>query len=161
VKRNILFALLVAAAPLSACASNHLLVQQPASSRFHAQSVTLSYQGGGAAATDDAAAYLQQKMKEAFFEKDAPFSQGNELTVRYRFVGFDRGSRMSRYFLGGLAGGEAEMVIEAEFVAPDGKVLAKVQSQGRVQGGFFGGSSNSAIDGAVKEIHDFAVANFG
>lgn len=99
-------------------------------------------------------------MQEAFFEKDAAFSHGRGLTVRYRFVGFDRGSRMSRYFLGGLAGGEAEMVLEAEFVAPDGKVLAKVQSQGRVNGGFFGGSSNSAIDGAVKEIRDYAVANF-
>lgn len=110
--------------------------------------------------TNDAAAYLQSRMREAFFGKDAPFTRGNDLTIRYRFVGFDRGRRLSRYMLGGLAGGEAQMVIEAEFVAPDGKVLAKIQSQGRVNGGVFGGSSNSAIDGAVKEIRDYATANF-
>lgn len=127
---------------------------------MHAQSVKLEYEQGGAAVTQDAAAYLQRKMEEAFFGPNQPFTRGNDLTVRYRFVGFDRGSRISRYLLGGLAGGEAEMVIEAEFVRPDGTVLAKVQSQGRVNAGFFGGSSNSAIDGAVKEIRDYAIANF-
>lgn len=159
-KRGVLI-LLLAGASLAGCASNHLLVEQPAVSAFHAQSVSLDYQNGGAAVTADAAAYLQQKMQEAFFSGDTPFARGNGLTIRYRFIGFDRGSRLSRYLLGGLAGGEAQMVIQAEFVAPDGKVLAKIQSQGRVNAGFFGGSSNSAIDGAVKEIRDYAVANFG
>lgn len=158
-KRTIILALLIAA-PLSACASNHLLVEQAASAPMRAQSVTLDYEPGGAAVTADAAAYLKAKMQEAFFSKDAPFSQGNELTIRYHYMGFDRGSRLSRYFLGGLAGGEAQMVVEAEFIAPNGTVLSKIQSQSRVNGGFFGGSSNSAIDGAVKEIHDYAVANF-
>lgn len=158
--RSILLALLIAA-PISACASNHILVEQPAVTAFHTQSVALDYEAGGAGVTDDAAAYLQRKMQEAFFSGDTPFARGNGLTIRYRFIGFDRGSRMGRYFLGGLAGGEAQMVIQAEFVAPDGKVLAKIQSQSRVNGGFFGGSSNSAIDGAVKEIRDYAVANFG
>jgi uncharacterized protein YcfL len=153
-------ALLLAATTVTGCASNHLIVEQPAVSAVHAQSVTLDYQAAGAAVTADAAAYLQSKMQDAFFGKDAAFTHGKDLTIRYRFVGFDRGSRLSRYLLGGLAGGEAQMVIEAEFVAPDGTVLSKIQSQGRVNAGFFGGSSNSAIDGAVKEIRDYALANF-
>ena len=153
-------AVLLASVSLAGCASNHLLVEQPAVAQIHAQSLKLDYEAGGAPVTSDAAAYLQHKMQQAFFQAGGPFAQGDDLTLRYRFIGFDKGSRLSRYFLGGLAGGEAQMVIQAEFVGRDGKVLAKIQSQSRVNGGAFGGSSNSAIDGAVKEIRDYAVANF-
>jgi hypothetical protein len=153
-------AMVLAFVSITGCASNHLLVEQPAVAQFHAQSIKLDYESGGAPVTADAAAYLQRKMGEAFFSPGSGFQPGNDLTVRYRFIGFDRGSRLSRYFLGGLAGGEAQMVIQAEFVRPDGTVLAKIQSQSRVNGGAFGGSSNSAIDGAVKEIRDYALANF-
>lgn len=156
----ILAGAIVAAASVSGCASNHLIVDEAVTAPVHAQTVKLDYQPTGAAVTEDAAAYLQRKMQEAFFGNDGGFTQGNDLTVRYRFVGFDRGSRLGRYLLGGLAGGEAEMTIQAEFVAPDGAVLGKVQAQSRVHGGFFGGSSNSAIDGAVKEIRDYALAHF-
>jgi hypothetical protein len=52
------------------------------------------------------------------------------------------------------------MVVVAEFFDPAGKSLAKIQSEGTVSGGFFGGDSDSAIKGAAKKIAAFAEDNF-
>src|SRR5688500_4005821 len=153
--------LMFVALPLSACATSHLLVERPPTTSTRVGSVTLVYDEPVSGIPDTAATYVQRKMEEAFFGGDeAFFTRGSEMTVRYHFVGFDRGSRIGRYMLGPLGVGEAQMVLEAEFVAPDGTVLAVVRGQSDVRGGFFGGSYTTAIDKAVREIRRYAVANF-
>jgi hypothetical protein len=52
------------------------------------------------------------------------------------------------------------MTIEADFVDPAGKMLARIRAQGEVRGGFFGGSSLSGVDKAVDEIAKYSVLNF-
>ncbi len=52
------------------------------------------------------------------------------------------------------------MVLEAEFVDPAGTVLSRVRAEGEIGMGVFGGSSNSAIDKAVKEIRDYAITHY-
>jgi hypothetical protein len=154
--------LLFVALPLSACATSHLLVERPAAqTATRVGSVTLVYDEQVTGVPADASAYVQRKLEEAFYGGDqAFFTRGSEMTVRYHFVGFDRGSRFGRYMLGPLGVGEAQMVLEAEFVAPDGTVMAVVRGQSDVRGGFFGGSYNTAIDKAVREIRNYAVAHF-
>jgi hypothetical protein len=153
--------LLFVAMPLTACASSHLIVEQPSHSTLRANAVTLAYDETVTGVPQAASAYVQHKMEEAFFgAPQAYFTQGQEMTVRYHFVGFDQGSRFGRYMLGALGVGEAQMVLEAQFVAPDGTVLAVVRGESEVRGGFFGGSSNTAIDKAVREIRDYAVQHF-
>ena len=154
--------LLFVALPLSACASSHLLVEQAAApNAARVGSVTLVYDEQVTGIPAESSAYVQRKMEEAFFGGDNSFfARGTEMTVRYHFVGFDRGSRFGRYMLGPLGVGEAQMVLEAQFVAPDGRILAVVRGQSDVRGGFFGGSYNTAIDKAVREIRDYAVAHF-
>lgn len=51
------------------------------------------------------------------------------------------------------------MIGEAEFVSPAGQVISRVRGQGQVSGGIAGGSHNTAIDSAVKQMRDYAVAN--
>jgi hypothetical protein len=156
-----ILALLLVVAPLGACGAGHLTVEQPNTSSVRAQSVRLQYGNSTAEVPEDAAAYVQRKMAEAFHGGDNPaFREGNDLTVRYRFMGFDRGSRAGRWLAGPLGMGQAQMVLEAEFVDPAGTVLARVRAEGELSGGFFGGSSNSAIDKAVNEIARYARANF-
>jgi hypothetical protein len=52
------------------------------------------------------------------------------------------------------------MVVEAQFLDQAGTVLSRVRAEGELSGGFFGGSRRSAIDKAVKEISEYAIAAF-
>jgi hypothetical protein len=149
------------AIPLAGCASSHLIVERPASGVLHADTVTLTYEETSTGVSPSSVAYLQHKMDEAFFGgRTTYFHHGDGLTVRYRFVGYDRGSRLGRYALGTFGVGEAQMVLEATFTDASGTVLAVVRGQSAVRAGFFGGSANTAIDKAVNEIRDYAVQHF-
>lgn len=153
-------ALMLLAMPLSACVSSNLMVEQAARGQTRVSSVNLAYQSDAAQVEAEAASYLQRRMELAFTGgAQPPFSSGQEMTVRYRFISYARGSRLARYMLPGIAGG-ATMLIEAEFVSPSGQVMGRVRGQGRVAGGLVGGSHNSAIDTAVNQIRDYAIANF-
>lgn len=149
------------AVPLAGCASSHLIVEQPTHAELRVHTVNLVYDDTVTGVSQSASAYVQKKMEEAFYSgKTQYFARGGELTVKYHFAGFDKGSRLGRYMLGPLGVGEAQMVLEAEFFDPSGTKIAVVRGQSAVRGGFFGGSANTAIDKSVKEIRDYAVAHF-
>ncbi|MBC2777864.1 DUF4410 domain-containing protein [Parasphingopyxis marina] len=159
-----LIAAVAATIVLSACAGSSNMVISPNRTAYTAQSVTLEYDGGTIDVEQDSVDELQRYMDEEFFgdaQNAAAFARGSELTVRYGFMTFDEGSQAARYFLGGLGGGEARMVVRAEFFDPQGNSLAVIQSEGRLGGGFFGGDAGSAIRGAAREIATYAVDNFG
>lgn len=153
-------ALLLLALPLAGCGASHLIVEQPNRSAVRAQAIALKYDDSITGVPQSASDYVQRKMEEAFFGKNAAFTRGQDITVRYGFVGFDKGSRLGRWALGSFGVGEAQMVIQAEFLDPQGTVLARVRSEGEVGAGFFGGSANTAIDKAVAEIRQYAVTHF-
>jgi len=153
-------ALMLLAMPLIGCGASHLIVEQPNRSSVRAQALDLQYDNTVTGVPQSASVHVQQKMEEAFFGKNAPFARGRDITIRYRFIGYDKGSRIGRYFLGAMGVGEAQMVLEAEFVDPQGNILSRIRSEGEIGAGFFGGSSNSAINKAVKEIRQYAVTHF-
>ncbi len=152
-------ALLVIAASLmlAACGSSNLVVLNPVKP-VRTDTVQLVYEDSTVGVPDEAVAHTKQYMREAFFEGDAPaFREGmNGVTIRYGFIGFKDGSRIGRYFLGGLGNGGAKMVLRAEFYDAGGAKIGEVQSSGEIRGGFLGGSSNSAIKKAVDEIATYA-----
>jgi hypothetical protein len=155
-----LAALALLAAPIAACSSSNLIVEQAVRQPMRVNAVQLAYSDSTVNVDPDGIAYLQRKMTEAFHGGTAPaFREGQDLTIRYRFVSYEEGSRIGRYLLGGLTGG-ATMLVEAEFVTPGGDTIGRVRGQGNVSGGIAGGSHNSAIDSAVKQIRDYAVATF-
>lgn len=157
-----LAALALLALPLAACASSNLTVEQPMrAAPMRVTTVTLQQDQSNVTVTDDAKTYLDTRMRDAFYDGETPaFRQGNDLTVRYRFVSFERGSRALRYLVPFIAGGST-MIVEAEFIDPQGNVLSRVRGQGQVNGGIAGGSHNSAIESAVGQIRDYAVQTFG
>ena len=150
----------VAALSLSACASSVLTVEKPMAQRFTTPTATLVLdQGAGVSIDEDNRTYTEAKMRDAFFGGDSPiFTKGDGMTVRYRYVGFNEGSRAGRYLTMGLAG-SSKIVLEADFVAPNGTVISTVRGEGEVRGGMLGGSNKSGIDKAVEEIADYAAAN--
>jgi hypothetical protein len=160
--KNLRFALLLAVAmPLAGCAASHLIVEEPARASVRANALTLAYDDSVTGVPQSASEYVQKKMQDAFFGGDHPlFQHGTEMTVRYHFVGYDAGSRVGRYFAGTFGVGEAQMVLEAVFVDASGQTVARVRGQGQVRAGFFGGSANTGIDKAVKEIARYAAEHF-
>lgn len=146
--------------PLAACASSALMVDQAPTGQYRAQSATLEYQPSTVGVEDNTQAYLQQAMSNALVTgPDAVFRSGDELKIRYRFVGHDEGSRVGRWLTAGLAGG-SKTYIEAEFIDRNGASVGKVRSEGAVGMGVFGGSAKSGIDAAVKKIAQYATATF-
>jgi hypothetical protein len=91
--------------------------------------------------------------------EDEVFSRGNELTLSYRIVQYEPGSRAARYFSVGQAG-EGSITIDATFTDDQGAVLAKVQATGEIRSGTFGGGSNNSIENAADVIGKYARKHF-
>jgi hypothetical protein len=157
--RKLIFASLMALS-LAACQHSALMVEAPNQSSYRASAATLHYDGSNVTVDDENIAYTQRKMEEAFFGGDQPlFTRGQGITANYRYIAFDEGSQVARYLLGPIAGGST-ILLEVDFVGPDGTVLSTVRGEGRVSGGFVGGSNKSGIDGAIDEIAEYAAAQF-
>lgn len=157
---NVKIAVPLAAAMLvSACAGSSNMVVTPNQSSFRTREVALKYEGATVEAEGKGVAELKKYMTQAFYEKGL-FQPGEKLTVKYGFMTYDEGNQAARYFLGGIGGGEAKMVVGAEFYDANGNLLAKIQSEGRLNGGFFGGDASGAIKKAAEEIASYAAANF-
>jgi hypothetical protein len=146
-------------ANLAACGGSKLTVVQPLNSYTGPQSLLLEYQPSSAV-PDSVANYVQSKMDHAFFKGNPPFGRGRDITVRYRFVEFEPGSRVGRAVLGPLGIGTAEVAVEAQFLDQQGKLIARVRSRGETRAGIFGGSFYSAIDRAVEDIRRYAISQF-
>lgn len=160
-KMKAAFAACVALA-LSACGASNMIVLEPNKTPMRADNVELVYDASTVGVPEEAIAKTKQFMEERFFRKDkAVFKAGaGGVTVKYGFIGYKEGSRMSRYFLGGLGNGAANMVLRASFYGPDGAKLSEAQSTGEIGSGFFGGSHESAIKKAVNEIGNYAEATY-
>lgn len=69
---------------------------------------------------------------------------------------------MARWFTGGIGNaGEASTMVEFEFLSPEGEALSKIQVEGRIGSGFFGGSTDSALKKAAREAAAYAANSFG
>jgi len=159
-QKVVLTALVIASLGLGGCASSVLTVEKPhvGSERF--SSAELVYDQSSVPVDQNNLDYTKEKMEAALFAGDSPiFTRGSGLTIRYRYVGFNEGSRVGRYLLPGIAGG-ATVILETDFVARDGTVLATVRGEGEVGGGFAGGSNKSGIDQAIEEIAAYAAREF-
>ena len=107
---------------------------------------------------DEYGAYFQTKLGEELYQEGA-FVNGDEMTMRYRFIQLDNGSRAERYLLGPIAG-KGTMTIEIIYLDSEGTEVAKIHTGGEVSGGFFGGSFKSALDKAAQEAAEYAISNF-
>jgi hypothetical protein len=104
----------------------------------------------------DVNASFQAKLAQLIYREGA-YVQGPGLTIKYRFIQFNPGSQFTRWFWGGLgSAGKGSMTVEATFLDPHGKELAKIQSEGEITSGAFGGSFDFAIQKAATEVAEYA-----
>lgn len=103
---------------------------------------------------------FEAALSKSLYE-DAKFNRGNELLIKYKFSSLSEGSQMERWFMGGIGNcGEGTLIVDASFVDASGKELGKVKSEGRIGGGFFGGSFSLALEKAAEEIAKYTAHNF-
>ncbi|MEZ5893578.1 MAG: DUF4410 domain-containing protein [Parvularculaceae bacterium] len=153
---HIVAAILLAAA--AGCASATTTVLEPARVKMKTETIAISHGEDTVPIEEEYGAYFRTKLGEELYTAGA-FSEGDGLTVRYRFIQLDQGSRAARYMLGPITG-KGTMTIEILFLDPEGTEVAKIHTGGEVSGRFFGGSFKSALDKAAKEAAEYAIQNF-
>jgi hypothetical protein len=98
---------------------------------------------------------FQTKLAKLLYEEGG-FTRGPGLTIRYRFIQYNPGSQFTRWFWGGIGNaGEGTMTVEATFLNGD-QELAKIQSEGKIGSGAFGGSFDFAVQKAAGEVAEYA-----
>jgi len=108
---------------------------------------------------DDLKVFAKELNYKLFANGD--FKRGNDLTLTYRFLHYDTGSRAARWVTGGIGGaGESSVSVEALYTNADGRQVGKVVSDGKLGMGFFGGSSDYAVERAADEIADYTKQTF-
>lgn len=140
------------------CATATTTVLEPPSSTLKTSTISINHGDDTVPVEDEYAAYFRGKLGEELYGEGG-FTEGDGLTLTYRFIQLDQGSRAERYLLGPIAG-KGTMTIEIRFLDPNGTELSKIHTGGEVSGGFFGGSFKSALDKAAKEAAEYAINNF-
>lgn len=98
---------------------------------------------------------FQAKLSKLLYEEGG-FTRGPGLTIRYQFIQYNPGNQFTRWFWGGIGNaGEGTMTVEATFLNGD-QELAKIQSEGKISSGAFGGSFDFAAQKAANEVAEFA-----
>jgi len=143
---------------VTACASATTTVLEPSERSIKSASMAIVHGEDTVAVEDEYRAYFQTKLGEELYTEGA-FINGEEMTLRYRFIQLDQGSRTKRYVLGPIAG-KGTMTIEIIYLDSAGVEVAKIHTGGEVSGGFFGGSFKSALDKAAAEAATYAISNF-
>jgi len=151
---------LLATAVWSGCGAGRTLVLQLSETKVRVSSVNAVEGASPVSVPADVKATFQQKLEEYLYAEKA-FDKGKELTIKYRFIQFDPGNQLTRWFWGGIGNaGEGSLTVEAKFYDAANKELATIQSEGRIGSGFFGGDFSYAVDKAAEKIAEYTKVNF-
>ena len=150
-KKNQLAALVAAAAILSACGTGRVMVLEPVKINKSITGVTIERDQSTVDVpteiTDKFETHLRAKLDEAGFKDN------KDLTLHYRFIQVNEGSRFGRWFLGGIGNvGEGTLTTEIKYLDINRQEVGKVQAEGKIGSGAFGGGFDNAIESAIEEV---------
>ena len=104
----------------------------------------------------DINASFEAKLAQLLYGQEG-FTKGPGLKIRYRFIQFNPGNQFTRWFWGGIgSAGKGSMTVEARFLDSSDRELAKIQSEGEISSGAFGGSFDFAIQKTAEEMAEYA-----
>jgi hypothetical protein len=147
------------------CTSGRTMVLNTPPEQIKAAALNVVKEKSTVSVPQDVDTMFRDKLEAMLFVKDndnpSPFTKGNDITIHYRFIQFTAGSQFKRWLAGGIGGyGEGVMTVEAIFVTSTGKEISKIQSEGKIGAGLFGGAIDSAVDKCVEEIVQYTKQNF-
>ena len=145
---------------LTGCGTAKTIVLEPPKEKVTYSSVAIIPNNPTVQVPDEVTEVFEGELNKSLFD-EGPFSSGDGLKLLYTFVQNDEGDRFERWFWGGLGNaGEASVTVMVRYVNDDGDELAKTQVEGRIGSGFFGGSIDSAIKEAARDVATYTIANF-
>ena len=145
---------------LVSCGAGKTIIMEPASNRISVKSVSIIEGQSTVLVPIEVAEEFKEELSAVLFN-EGDFVRGEDLTVTYRFLQYDPGDQFIRWFWGGIGeAGQGSMTIEAVFSDSSGGSLAKIQSEGEIGSGFFGGDFSFAIEKAAGEIGEYTLTNF-
>jgi hypothetical protein len=145
---------------LIGCGAGKTMVTKPAEMNARTSTVEISETNSTVNLPDEVRVSFREKLSTLLYE-EGDFEQGPGLKIEYRFIQFNPGSQFKRWFWGGIGNsGEGTMTVEAKYFDSTGNELAVIQSEGKINSGFFGGSIDFAIKKTAEEIANYTKANF-
>lgn len=161
VVRSVGLALGLGLVALGGCGSSRTLVTEPPAMKQSFAAASIQAEPSTVPVPDEAGAAFVDQLSKELFASNAFANQPGGLKIAYRFIQFNGGNQFERWFWGGIGNaGEGSMTVEVRFLNAAGQQLAKIQSDGRIGSGFFGGSMQDAVKRAAEEVAKYAKANF-
>ena len=163
-KRRLIKGLLILMAFASAlvftgCGAGRTIVMRPPETVFSAKSVEIMEETPTIKVPEKARRYFKEKLESFIFEEGG-LEKGPRLRVSYRFIQFNPGSQLTRWFWGGIGNaGEGSVTVEAKYYDGE-REISSIQVEGKIQSGAFGGDFEFAIEKAAREIANYTVENF-
>lgn len=146
---------------LGGCGSARTIVAEAPTVKQSFAQATIAEDAATVPVPPEAKAAFVDAVSKALYAESA-FTQGQGgVKLSYRFIQFNAGSQFERWFWGGIGNaGEGSLTVEVRFLDQTGKQLAKIQSDGRIGSGLFGGSMQDAVKRAADEVASYTKANF-
>lgn len=156
-KKVVLLALVLT---LIGCGTAQTVVMNPVEKNIVISGVSVEADNHNIEVPEDIVQKLQAKIEEGLY-KDNRYQRSRGLKIVYRFLQQDKGNQLARWFWGGIGNaGEASLTVLVRYLDVENNELGKIQVQGKIDSGFFGGSFTEAITKAADEIVKFTVVNF-
>lgn len=147
---------------LQACGSSKTLILHKPEVKTNVKNINIVSNTSTAELPLEYQKVFEKKLQDQLYKnKKQSFQQGQDLTASYRFIQFDEGSRFARWLVGGIGNaGEGSMTVETTFLDINGKEVGKVQTEGKIGSGFFGGSISSAVEKASEALATYIQKEF-
>jgi hypothetical protein len=147
------------------CTSGRTMVMNVPTERIKAVSVNIMEDQATVSVPAEVTNMFRDKLERTLFVGEEgsspPFTKGADLSIHYRFIQFTAGSQFKRWLGAGIGGyGEGVMTVEAKFINSSGKEISKIQSEGKIGAGIFGGAIDGAVEKCVEEVAKYAKQNF-
>jgi hypothetical protein len=151
-----IFVFLMCILSLSGCGAGKTMVLSPIETPVKFTSAELYEDKATVNVPGEVSASFQAKIAQLLYGLEG-FTKGPGLKVRYRFIQFNPGNQFTRWFWGGIgSAGKGSMTVEARFLDSSDKELAKIQSEGEISSGAFGGAFDFAVQKTAEEVAEYA-----
>lgn len=144
---------------LAACGSGKTTVENPAAATQRYTMATITVAPATVAVPPEVQQYTIDQVKRELFEENR-FMPGQGITVELSFIQFEAGDRMKRWFAGMTGWGASSLSVRAIYRDMAGNEVGRIVAEGTINGGFFGGSQDEAVDNMAEEIAQYAETNF-
>jgi hypothetical protein len=165
-KSKLVLALILGFALTSvSCTAGRTMVMNAPTEQIKAVSINIVEEQATVSVPPEVRNMFRDKLEGILFVREEgsspPFTKGTDLSIHYRFIQFTAGSQFKRWLAGGIGGyGEGVMTVEARFITSTGKEINKIQSEGKIGAGIFGGAIDGAVEKCVEEVAQYAKQNF-